>query len=818
MLSDLRQDLQYAVRSLLRAPALAGTIVATLSLGIGANTLIFTAVNAVLLRGMPVFEPDRLVDVYTASNTNLYGNSSYPDYFDLRDSGTFPSLAAFAQLALTLDVNGEAEPIAGQLVTGNYFGVLGIRMARGREFIPDEDRIGAPMHVAVVSDKLWRRALAADPSVIGRPIRLNNNQYTIIGVAPAGFSGSLIGVGADIWVPAALQPELDPASPAVRRARGHAGKFDLRGSRGLNIVGRLPAGAVLAATAAQLDVVSRRLQSAHADTNGNRRFEVVSLGEGRGLRASTRPTLRLLTAIVSLVLAVACINVASLLLVRATSREREVAVRLAIGASRARLIRQWLTESALLGSLGAVGALAFARAGTPLLHRFVIPDVVDLSLDRRVFGFTLVAGLASGLLFGIAPVVQALQRTTAGVLRERTTSGTSRRGAWLRDAFVVAQIAVSLVLAVGAGLFLRTLDNAYAVDLGYRIDDVVVTTVNLETRGYSPEAGAAVYDRILSRLNAQPGVLAASAARMTILSGSARSTVVSTNGLPIAHDGANALGVRENIISPRYFETMGIPVMRGRGFDASDGSNAPRVAVVTQSFADRLWPQQDPIGRTVRDEGAHELTIVGVVPDTVYTSTLDVEKPPTYYVPLAQDYQPGVTLHVRAARDPMSLVPVIREAVRAVDSQLAIERPRLLRDVLDETLSRQRMMATSVGLFGGVTLVLAVLGLYGVMAHVATERTHEIGVRLAMGARPASIVTLLLAQGLRLFGIGLALGLAGAWFGARYIQSQLFGVTPTDPLTFTAGGTILAVACLAACAIPAVRAMRVDPMTVFRRA
>lgn len=817
-LEELGQDTRYAFRGLVRGPTLAATIIVTLSLGIGANTLVFSAVDAVIFRTMPVSEPDRLVDVYTASRTSRYGDSSYPDYFDLRDSGTFASLAAFTQASMSMDVNGEVQPIVGQLVSGNYFETLGVRISTGRGFAADEDRIGMPVHVAVVSDALWRRAFNADTSLVGRTIQLNDAPFTVVGITPRGFAGSLAGVAADVWVPAALQPEMDPASAALRRSRGHAGKFDLRGSRGLHMVGRLPVAARLTEVAARADIVSHRLQGAYPDTNRDRTFVLTPLGEGRGLRASTRPILQLLAAVVSLVLAVTCVNVAGLLLVRAMSREREVAVRLTIGASRARLIRQWLTESALLGAFGATGALVVARAGTPLLHRFVIPEAVDLSLNGRVFGFTLCAGVASGLLFGIAPIVQALRGGTADALRARGSSATGARAAWLRNAFVVVQIAVSLVLIVGAGLFLRTLRNAYTVDLGYRIENTVVASINLEARGYSAEAGSVVYDQILSRLNALPGVAAASAARMTVLSGSARSTVVSTDGLPIAVDGSNALAVRENIVSPRYFDTMSMPVRRGRTFQTSDGPGAPRVTVVTQSLADRLWPHRDPIGQTVCDEGGHLLSVVGVVPDSVYTTTVGEDARPTYYVGLAQDYQPGVTLHVRATGNPLALVPVIRDTVRAVDGRLAVERPRLLREVLDQTLSQQRMMATLVGLFGGLAFVLAVFGLYGVMAQVAAERMPEIGIRLAMGAQPVSILTLLLGHGLRLVAAGVAIGLVGAFLAARYIESQLFGVTATDPPTFAVGCTVLALACLSAAAIPAIRAMRIDPIAVLRRA
>jgi predicted permease len=824
MLSDLSRDVRYALRALLRAPTFASTVIATLALGIGANAVIFSAVDAVLLRDAPVADPDSLVDVYTSSGNNPYSNSSYPDYFDLRDSGTFASLAAYTPLSITLDANGQPEPLAGQLVSGNYFEVLGVRVPFGRGFTADDDRLGAPVRVAVISHALWQRVFDADRSLIGRTIRLNSNPYTLVGVAPPEFAGPLLGIATDVWVPTALQPEVDPPSAAVRRSRGHSGIFDLRRSRGLNMVGRLPGGASIDQVASRAEVISSRLQAAYPETNRNRRFTLTPFGEGRGLRVATRPILRQLAGVVLLVLMVACVNVASLLLGRAVSRGREVAVRIAIGASRARLVRQWLTESMLLGILGSIGALLVTGVSTPLLHAFVIPEAVDLSVNARVLAFTLVVGVGSGLLFGLAPVFQALRRNTTAALRsEGVTVATGARATRLRGAFVVLQVAVSLVLLVGAGLFLRTLENAYSVDLGYQVDRTLVASLNLEARGYfeggarGPAAGLAVYEQILSRVEALPGVVAASAARMTVLSGGARSTAVSTDGRPIEKDSSNALGVRANVVSRRYFETMNIPILHGRVFNAADGPNTPRVTIVTRSLADWLWPHEDPLGKTLRDESSQLLVIVGVVPDTVYTSTLERERPPTYYLLLAQNYESGVALHVRAASNAMSLVPAIREAVRQVDSQLAVERPELLGDVLDRTLGRQRMMATLVGLFGAVALLLAVCGLYGVMAHAASQRTAEIGIRLAMGAQPASIVSLLLGQGLRLLGIGLAVGLTGALLGTRYIEAQLFGVTATDPLTFVGVCVVLGTAGLAASVIPAVRAMRLDPIIALRR-
>jgi putative ABC transport system permease protein len=820
--NTMKQDLRYALRMLLRAPTFAATVIATLALGIGANSVIFSAVDAVLLRNAPVSDPDTLVNVYTTSGSNLYSGSSYPDYFDLRDSGTFASLAAYTPVSVTIDASGQPEPAAGQLVSGNYFEVLGVKIPLGRGFRPVEDRVGAPVRVAVISHALWQRAFNANRSVIGETIGLNGNSYTLIGVAPPGFAGPLLGVATDVWIPTALQPEVDPPAASVRRSRGHSAIFDLRRSRGLSMVGRLPRGATPDEVTSRAEVVSRRLETAYPETNRNRRFTLVPLGEGRGFRVSTRPTLRLLAGVVLMVLMVACVNIASLLLARAVSREQEVAVRIAMGASRPRLVRQWLTESLLLGILGSLGALLVARMGTPLLHTFGIPEAVDLSVNARVLAFTLVMGVGSGLLFGLAPVFQALRRNTGTDLRERGAAAGGTRAARMRGAFVVLQIAVSLVLLVGAGLFLRSLENAYSVELGYEVDGILVASVNLEPRGYfeggsrGPDAGLAVYEQVLSRVEALPGVVAAAAARMTVLTGGARSTAVSTDGRPLEKDNSNALGVRANVISRRYFETMNIPILRGRDFQASDGPGTPRVAIVTKSLADRLWPNEDPIGKPLRDENTQQL-VAGVVPDTVYTTPLEREIKPTYYLLLAQNYESGVALHVRAAGNPMSLVPAIREAVRQADGGIAVEHPQMLRDVLDRNLSAQRMVASLVGLFGAVVLVLAGLGLYGVMAHVATQRTPEIGIRLAMGAQPASIVTLLLGQGLRLLGIGAAVGLTGALWGTRYVEAQLFGVTATDPLAFVSGCVVLAIAGLTASVIPALRAMHVDPVTALRQ-
>jgi predicted permease len=817
ILADLRRDLRYAVRMLARTPGFTFVVCLTLALGIGANTVIFTAIDAVLLQRAPVTDPDSVVSVYTASadGRNPFSSSSYPDFLDLRASGALHDVAAFASIALVLDTGGMSEPLAGELVSGNFFEVLGVRVPYGRAFLPEEDLQGSPVRVVVISHGMWMNRLGGNPSAVGASVNLNGHSYTVVGVAPRGFTGPVLGRVPELWAPMALQLELRPPSAGLRRALGGFDLLGIRNTRWLNLVGRLSGPEALEAARASADVLALNLEQQYASNRG-RRFTIIPLGEGPGLQTSARPMLRLLAIAVGLVLLIACANVAGLLVVRAVSRRREVAVRMAVGAGRARLVRQWLTEAVLLALMGSLGGLLIGWLGTPLLYEIGLPETVAVGLDTRVFLFTLVVAVGSGLLFGVAPVVQTLRRDTVIALRDEGGSIASGAGATrLRSGFVVLQVALSLVLLVGAGLFLQTLRNATSVDLGYDVDRVLLAGVNLDVRGYSQEAGQSIYAQVLEKVNAVPGVTAAGAARVTVLSGSARTLGVSTDGLPVAPDRSNALTVRANVISDRYLEAMGIQVTRGRNLLPSDTMGALRVAIVSDSLAARLYPGLDPVGRPVV-MGDEPVQIVGVVPDTVYHSTTERNPPPFIYVPLAQNYESGVTLHVRVANDPRRQIAALRRALREVDPQLVLERPRLLRDEFDASIGDQRLMATLVGLFGVVALGLAVVGLYGVMSHLAGQRQTEIGIRMALGAEPAAILRLMLTDGLRLVAIGSGLGLAGAFAGARSVQHQLFGVESTDPTTFvTVCGILLAVGAVA-CFIPARRAMRTNPSVVLR--
>jgi predicted permease len=816
--ADARRDVRYGLRGLSQTPGFTIAVVLTLALGIGANAVIFSAVDAVLLRPALLHDPDGLVQVYsaTADGRSRFSSTSFPNYLDIRDRAGLSDAAAYASISLALDLDEATHRVSGQVVTGNYFELLGIPLQLGRAFLPDEDRRGAPEYVVVLSHRAWQRHFGGDPSIVGRQALINGRAYTVIGVTPQRFTGPVLGQAPEVWVPMALQPEVRPPSAGLRRSLGSSDLLNARDVSWLNIVGRLRESTALETATAGLDVLGPQLAAAYPDANSTRRFHLVPLGEGPGVRTDARPLLLALSVAVLLVLLIACANVSALLIVRALTRQKDVAVRLALGASRGRLVRQWLTESILLALLGAAGALIVAWWAAPLFYGLGLPESVDVSLNVRVLTFTLIAAVTSGLFFGCISVLQALRRDPIATLRDESRGATAgRRALRLRSTFVVVQVALSLVLLVGAALFLRTLQNAYGVDLGYETDQTLLTEINLDVRGYTQNAGQLAYAQILDRIREIPGVAAAAAARVVVLSGGARSTSISTDGQPVERGGGNAITVRTNVVSHGYLETLGIPILRGRDFAASDHASSPPVAVISRSLAGRLWPGMDPIGQTlVRVGSTYE--VIGVVPDTVYTTPVEAEPLPFFYSLLAQAYESAVTLHVRTVTDPMETFPAIRRAVREVDPLLALSPPLRLSDVLEETLGQQRMMARLVSIFGALALALAVIGLYGVLAHVVAERRAEIGLRVALGAKPGSILRLVLAQGLRLILVGSLIGVALAIATTRLIEHQLFGIAPTDPATLAVACAVFLAIAAIACIVPARRALRVDPITALR--
>ena len=523
----------------------------------------------------------------------------------------------------------------------------------------------------------------------------------------------------------------------------------------------------------------------------------------------------LLATAVGLVLLVACSNVAGLMLTRASTRRREVAVRLTVGAGRGQLIRQWLTEAVVLGVIGAAAGLVLVGWAPSVLRGLGIPDNVDLSVNVNVLAFMLVVGVTCGLVFGLGPVLQFVRQDALSGLRDDGNAVTTGAGVTrLRSAFVVLQVALSLVLLVGAGLFIRTLMQAYSVDLGYSVDRMLIADLALG-EDYSSESGQALYNDLLDRVNGLPGVVAAGAARVTVLSGGSRTVGVSTDGQPIKDDRSNAIPVRTNVVSRGYLDAMGIRVIGGRPFDATDVHSSPRVAIISRALGERLWPGADPIGRVlVWQDGP--LQVIGVVPDTVYLRSTEREPRPFFYQPLSQNYENAVSLHIRTAGDPMTLFSTVRQATRTLDPKLTLTRPRRLADEFDRSVETERVLARLTGILGGIALLLAAVGLYGVMAYAVKQRTREVGLRLALGATPAVILQLIVGRGARLISVGVVLGLVGAAASVRLVRAQLFGVEPTDPLTWFGVGALLLVVGLVACGIPARKAMKVAPAAVLR--
>jgi predicted permease len=580
------------------------------------------------------------------------------------------------------------------------------------------------------------------------------------------------------------------------------------------MVGRLREGQTVAEAAAALDVVGQRLAVAYPDSNKDLTATAISLGNGPGVRTRTRPVLMLLAAAVGLVLLIACANVASLLLTRAVARRREVAVRLAVGASRGQLIRQWLTEAVILGLAGAFIGLVLVGWAPSILGGLGIPENVDLSVNVNVLAFTLGIGVSCGLVFGLFPVVQFVRQDVLSGLRDGGSAVTGGGATRLRSTFVIVQVALSFVLLVGAGLFVRTLMEAYAVELGYDVDRMLIADLALR-EGYSQESGLALYDDLLERVNALPGVVSAGAARITVLSGVSRTVGVSIDGQPIKDDRSNAIPVRANVVSRGYLDTMGIRVIRGRQFDVTDVFSSPHVAIISQALGERLWPGADPVGRILVGQD-DPLQVIGVVPDTVYLSTTELGPRPFFYTPLSQNFENSVSLHVRTVGDPLLLLGPIRQVLRTLDPQLALTRSRRLADEFERSVNTERVLARLTAILSAMALLLAAVGLYGVMAYIVRQRAREVGLRVAMGATPAAIMQLIIGRGARLMAIGCGLGMLGAAASVRLVRTQLFGVEPTDPLTWLGVGMLLLAVGLVACGIPARRAMKVAPAAVLR--
>ncbi|HZF14234.1 MAG TPA: ABC transporter permease [Thermoanaerobaculia bacterium] len=818
-MGTLLKDLRFALRMFSKRPGFSAVLVLSLALGIGANGTIFSLVNGILLRPLPGVEhPDELVGMNSEQrNTSFPFGLSYPDYRDLRERlpRLFSAAAAYDQVHASLSAGDRTELVYGYIVSGSYFPLLGAHAERGRLLGPEDDERRGGHPVAVISHGLWERRFGADPNLIGRPVKLNGFPFTVVGIAPPGFIGTEVLFSPDLWVPLAMYRQIVPAE---------ADPLDRRDRRDFRVVARRRPGVSLAQARAQVSALARELARQYPTTNDGISLAVVPESEARleaGLGNVVSIASGVLLALVGMVLLIACANVANLLLSQSAARTREVCVRLAIGASRRRLIRQLLTESVLLALAGGLLGLLIADWMSHLMSQLrspsSIPFAFDFSLDHRVLLYMTLLAVLSGLVFGLAPALQASRLDLVTPLRGEAGATSSKRRSSLRSALVIAQVAISLPLLIGAALLLRSLNQARQLDLGFEAKNVLTLSVDLSLRDYSEAAGRQFYRELEERVRRLPGVKSAVIGGPVPLDFYASGEKVAVPG----SEAGNEKGTVEALYSsvqPGYFETLGIPLLAGRTFDRRDNATGAPVVVVNEAMAKRFWPQKDPIGRQIRlgGLGGTSCQVVGVVKTGKYR--ILAEPPlPYFYRPFEQSYKAKTTLVVKTFSDPASLVPAVGREVRSLDENLPVFDVRSLDQLISgRALLPFKVMTTLASAFGLLGLILAAVGLYAVQSYSVAQRTREIGLRMAMGARSSDVLLLVLRQGLTLTAGGLVVGLAIGLLLGRVMARLLLGVSPTDP--WALGGVVgmlLAVAILASF-VPARRAGGLDPAETLR--
>ncbi|MGH9754215.1 MAG: ABC transporter permease [Blastocatellia bacterium] len=809
-MQSLWQDLRYGARMLMKQPGFTLIAVLTLALGIGANTSVFSLVNTVLLRPLPIAQPERVFEITPLREGAELGVTSYPVYKDFRDrNDVLEGFAAYTFAPMSLSRNGNNERLWGYLVSGNYFDLLGVRAAQGRTFAPEEDRAPGAHPVAVLSYGCWQRRFGGDPKLIGQSITVNNHSFIVIGVAPPEFNGTALVFTPELYVPVMMARQIEPG----------ADWLDNRAGGMLLTLGRLKPNVTAAQAKAAFDALAAQLKRERPD-DSDVRFTFAS--PGLMVPFLRNPTLGLagvLMAIVGLVLLIACTNLANLLLARATRRRKEIAVRLSLGATRWRLVRQLLTESLLLAVAGGVLGWLLAWWLVDAVKAFKppvdFPLTIDLKLDGRVLLFTLLASLVTGVLFGLLPAWQATKTDLVPALKDEASGGAPRR-AWLRNALVVAQVALSLVLLTGAGLIVRSLQQVQMVGPGFDIEHTVTASVDLTLQGYDRARALEFQKQLIARIEAQPGVRAASFSDWLPLNLDYRGSYIYAEGQPFTRSGDLPV-IAINTVWPRYFETMGIPLLAGRDFTQQDDKEETRRVIVNESFARRYFPGENAVGKRLNRGGPSEpfWEIVGVARDSKYVS-LGEDSQPFVYFPMLRESEGSAALVARTNGDPQSLLNVIRHEVRRLDANLPVYDAKTLREHMRLSLFPLRAGAWSAGGFALLALALAGLGIYGVMSYATAQRTRELSIRIALGAQTGDVLRLVLRQGLALALIGLALGLAGALALTRLMTSVLYGVSATDAVTFAGVTLLLALVVLLACWVPARRATKVDPMIALR--
>jgi len=818
---DFLRDVRLGFRLLLRGPGFAITAILTLALGIGATTALFTVVNAVLLEPLPFAEPDRVIALgqQTTQSRAALSQFSFPNFADLRDrSQAFERLSAYYNLNLTLTGDREAQLLRGTVITADLLPLLGVQPVLGRAFLPEEDAAGGGPggRPAILSFEVWQEQFGGEAGIVGRAVDLNNSRFIIVGVLPAGFRFPIQPQPTQVWITTALDNERPAGPGAIMVARGY---------RGWRVIGRLKPGVTVEQARSEADVIAPGLVSEDPEANKDMTIGVRPLLDN--VVGNLRPTLLLLLGAVAFVLLIACVNVANLLLERAISRQREIKVRLALGASSARIIRQLLTESVLLAGMGGVLGMGLAYWGTNLIVALSpesLARVGEAELDMRVLAFTAIVSLVTGVAFGLVPALLISKTNLAESLKE------GRRGATAsvqtnrtRSVLVVAEVALALVLLVGAGLLINSFVRLQQVAPGF--DAAQTLTFNVApsaARTSAPQHIADFYQALTERLKALPRVVDASVVFQLPLSGSGATTSVEIEGSP--GNSADRPMVLLHIAAPGYFKTMGIPVKRGRDFTERDTLSAPPVLIVNEALARQHFPNEDPIGKRmapgfstipVRDDDSGMREIVGVVADVKHGSLQGAAQPEIYF---AQSQMPmsAMTVVVRATGDPRALQRSVRGVVQSLDANAPVYAVRTVEEVLNRSVATPRFNTVLLGLFAAVALILTMVGLYGVISCSVSENTQQIGIRVALGAQRSHVFKLIVGQGMTLAMCGVVIGLGAAYGLTRLMSSLLFGVGSTDPWTFGVVAVLLLCVAALACYLPARRATKVDPMVALR--
>jgi predicted permease len=806
MMNSLWQDLKYAVRMLINAPAFTIFAVGILALGIAANTSIFSFANTVLLRSLPYRDADRLVMVWEDfSYIGFPVNTPAPgNFYDWKaQNRSFEDMAACFDNSFSLTGGSEPQEVEAKQVTWNFLGVLGVKPALGRDFLSEDDRDGAG-HVVIISHALWRETFGSDPQIIGKPIELDGAKYVVVGVMPGGFEFRDPKVR--VWVPAAFTDE---------RRTTHDSHF-------LQVVARRKPGISLAEANADLAVIAQHLAEQFPASNTHVGAFAVTLRAD--VVGNLRTAIFVLLGAVGFVLLIACANVANLLLARATGRQRELALRMSLGAGRARIIRQLLTESVLLAVLAGALGLLLTVWGSGFLAQFVpdgIPVGANSGIDTRIFAFTVLVSMATGILFGIIPALRVSHVNLSEALkRAGTRSGQGAYGRRTRDVLVVVEVALAMILLTGAALMIESFSKLRQIDLGFRSENVLSLRVPLPDPKYSElSKRTAFYDRVLERVDRLPGVLSAGFVTWVPLTNRGGSWGFIIEGRPAPGPGETS-DANTRVVSKDYFRTMGVTLKAGRLFDDRDRESAPLAAVVNETMARQFWPGENPIGHRIKLGGYASTrpwaTIVGITGD-IHQMGIGVPARPEMYFSYAQQdvFQPEY-LAVKTSGDPMQLANAIRDQVWAVDKDQPVSDVMPMQAIVDEELAPRQMQAKLLGIFAGIALILASLGIYAVLSYAVAQRTQEIGVRMALGAQQRDVLRMVLGQGLALTFVGVAFGVAGALALARVLSTLLYGTSAADPLTFAAVAATLSAVALLACYVPARRAMRVDPMVALR--